>query len=575
MKPSRLLYIALASFILFSCGDDKKTKTDDKETKDKTTTNTTNVVDFAVSDAYQTLDPIEIIDVNSFQVQSQIFEGLLRFDENDLSLKPVLAKFWEVDAAGLVYTFHLNKGVYFHDNACFDGGKGKEMTAKDVVFTFKRICTEQENNYAFSLFNEVIAGVKELNSGSATEISGVKAIDDYTVQFTLSQTTSSFLQMLATPFSAIVCEEAISAGAVVGTGPFVYDKSLDTENSITLTKNNNYHLKDNGNQLPYVAGVKYNYIVDGRKRLAAFKEGKIDILENIPVEEINNLVQENISAFQNKPAQYVLARNKELAITYLNFNTAVAPFNNVKLRKAFALAIDKNKIVDRVLKGEAYGPAINGIVPPAVKDYDYSSIIGIEFDVAKAKKTLADAGYGPNKTFPKLEIVSSKESVSVRVALEIQKQLKSNLNINAEVTSMSLSEMLKYKSSSNASIVVSSWLAEFPDPLNFLSILYGGYVSNDLNKSSYPNDARYKNAAFDKAYKEAMETTDETRKMELCLEADQIAANEVPIIPLWYYERYQLIQSEVKNYMPNAMRIHYLPYVKLEKPQATTKIETH
>src|SRR5690554_5337961 len=128
MKPSRLLYIALASFILFSCGDDKKTKTDDKETKDKTTTNTTNVVDFAVSDAYQTLDPIEIIDVNSFQVQSQIFEGLLRFDENDLSLKPVLAKFWEVDAAGLVYTFHLNKGVYFHDNACFDGGKGKEMT---------------------------------------------------------------------------------------------------------------------------------------------------------------------------------------------------------------------------------------------------------------------------------------------------------------------------------------------------------------------------------------------------------------------------------------------------------------
>lgn len=144
-----------------------------------------------------------------------------------------------------------------------------------------------------------------------------------------------------------------------------------------------------------------------------------------------------------------------------------------------------------------------------------------------------------------------------------------------EVTSMSLSEMLKYKSSNNASIVVSSWLAEFPDPLNFLSILYGGYVSDNLDKSSYPNDARYKNAAFDKAYKEAMETTDETRKMELCLEADQIAANEVPIIPLWYYERYQLIQSEVKNYTPNAMRIHYLPYVKLEQPQATTKIETH
>ena len=90
MKPTRLLYIALASFILFSCGDDNTTKKDDKEVKDKSESNTTNIVDFAVSDAYQTLDPIEIIDVNSFQVQSQIFEGLLRFDENDLSLKPVL-----------------------------------------------------------------------------------------------------------------------------------------------------------------------------------------------------------------------------------------------------------------------------------------------------------------------------------------------------------------------------------------------------------------------------------------------------------------------------------------------------
>lgn len=575
MKPTRFLSIALASFILFSCGDDNKTKIDDNKVNDLSENNSTNVVDFAVSDAYQTLDPIEIVDVNSFQVQSQIFEGLLRFDESDLSIKPVLSKFWEIDDAGLVYTFHLNKGIYFQDNACFEGGKGKEMTAKDVVFTFKRICTEHDNNYAFSLFNEIIAGVKELNASNATEFSGVKAIDDYTVQFTLSKTSSSFLQMLATPFSAIVCEEAINAGAIVGTGPFVYNKSLDTENSITLNRNNNYHLKDNDSQLPYIDGVRYSYIIDGRERLAAFKEGKIDVLENIPVEEINNLVQENISAFQNKPAKYVLARNKELAITYLNFNTTVAPFDNVKLRKAFALAIDKNKIVDRVLKGEAYGPAINGIVPPAVKDYDYSSIIGIEFDVEKAKKALVEAGYGPNKPFPKLEIVSSKESVSVRVALEIQKQLKSNLNINAEVTSMSLSEIIKYKSTNNTSIVVSSWLAEFPDPLNFLSLLYGGYVSESLNESSYPNDSRYKNAAFDKAYKEAMETTDESRKMELCLEADQIAANEVPIIPLWYYERYQLIQSEVKNYVPNAMRIHYLPYVKLEKPQTTTKIETH
>src|SRR5690606_30022818 len=308
--------------------------------------------------------------------------------------------------------------------------------------------TEGEENYAYTVFNEIIAGVKEFNANSSVGLSGVKAVDDYTVQFTLVKTNSDFLQLIATPFSAIVSKEAIEAGAIVGTGPFIYNKEKDIKESITLLKNNNYHLTDKeGNKLPYLDGVTYHYIEDGKKRLAAFEDGKIDVLENIPIDEINELVQENISAFQNEPVEYILARNKELAITYLNFNTSTAPFNNVKLRKAIAMAIDKNRIVERVLKGEAYGPATNGIVPPAIKDYDYSSVIGLDFNPEKAKKALADAGYNEKNPFPKLEIVSSKESVSVRVALDIQKQLKANLGINADITSLPLSEMLKYKSS--------------------------------------------------------------------------------------------------------------------------------
>lgn len=575
MNKLRFFSLLMIGLVTFSCGDGNE-KGKEKDSVDKEVSSTSNVIDFATPEPYQTLDPIKIIDVYSFQIQSHIYEGLLRFDENDLTVQPVIAKFWEVDESGLNYTIHLNKGITFHDNACFEGGKGRELKAQDVVYTFERICTEGEENYAYTVFNEIIAGVKEFNANSSVGLSGVKAVDDYTVQFTLVKTNSDFLQLIATPFSAIVSKEAIEAGAIVGTGPFIYNKERDIKESITLLKNNNYHLTDKeGNKLPYLDGVTYHYMEDGKKRLAAFEDGKIDVLENIPIDEINELVQENISAFQNEPVEYILARNKELAITYLNFNTSTAPFNNVKLRKAIAMAIDKNRIVERVLKGEAYGPATNGIVPPAIKDYDYSSVIGLDFNPEKAKKALADAGYNEKNPFPKLEIVSSKESVSVRVALDIQKQLKANLGINADITSLPLSEMLKYKSSNNSNIVVSSWLAEIPSPSSFLSILYGGFVSDSQDKSSYPNDSRYKNPAFDKAYTEAISTTDENRRKELFLEADQIAANEVPIIPLWYYERYQLVQSEVKNYTPNAMRIHYLPYVKLEKAPKQTKVETH
>ncbi|PJC62732.1 MAG: hypothetical protein CO022_02960, partial [Flavobacteriales bacterium CG_4_9_14_0_2_um_filter_32_27] len=196
-------------------------------------------------------------------------------------------------------------------------------------------------------------------------------------------------------------------------------------------------------------------------------------------------------------------------------------------------------------------------------------------DVAKAKKLLADAGFKNGEGFPKTEIITSKQNINVRVALELQKQLKANLGINVEVTSTSLAELIAIRGGKTSNIILSSWIAETPDPTNFLSLLYGGFVNSSIDESSYPNDSRFNNEAYDKAYKEAIITIDKEKKYELCLIADQIAANEVPIVPLWYFEKYQLIQSYVLNYKPNAMRIHYLPFVKIDYNAVKKKIETH
>lgn len=569
-----LYYTPIVAFLMFqACNNENTTQKDEIQQQD-VNTEQENILDFIAQEKYQTLDPTKVLDLTSAQVLSQIYECLVRFDEDNLSIKPMLASFWEIDPSGLSYTFHLNKEVFFHDNTCFEGEKGRELKAKDVVYTFKRICSPSEGNYGYSLFKELIVGAQDNYEGKQTKF-GVEAIDDYTVKFNIIKPSSNFLQLLGSIFSAIVSEEAINSNQIVGTGPFIYTKENDTETAITLLRNSNYHIKENGIQLPYLDGVRYNYSDDGKDLLKAFKANQIDILENIPVDEINNLVEENINDFQNEPVKYILARNKELAITFINFNTSVAPFNNLKVRKAIAMAIDKNRIVDKVLKGEAYGSANHGLVPPAIKDYDYTSVIGLDFDVAKAKKMLADAGFKNGEGFPKTEIITSKHNINIRVALELQKQLKTNLGINVEVTSTSLAELIAIRGSKTSNIILSSWIAETPDPTNFLSLLYGGFVNPSIDESSYPNDSRFKNEAFDNAYKEAIITIDKEKKYELCLIADQIAANEAPIVPLWYFEKYQLIQSYVLNYKPNAMRIHYLPFVKIDYNVAKKKAETH
>ncbi|PKP45062.1 MAG: hypothetical protein CVT95_09645, partial [Bacteroidetes bacterium HGW-Bacteroidetes-12] len=163
-KLSYYTTIIIVFLILQACNNES-TKKKDVDQQQDVNTGQDNVLDFVSLEKYQTLDPIKVLDFSSVQVISQINECLVRFDEDNLSIKPMLASFWEVDPSGLSYTFHLNKEVFFHDNACFEGGKGRSFNASDVVFTFKRICSPAEGNYGYSLFKELIVGAQDFYEG--------------------------------------------------------------------------------------------------------------------------------------------------------------------------------------------------------------------------------------------------------------------------------------------------------------------------------------------------------------------------------------------------------------------------
>ncbi len=567
-----LFLISSTSLILFSCGGNNK----NDENTNKVNNPLDNILNFAITEKYQSLDPIKISDMTSFYIGSQIFESLVRFDEKDLSLRPSIANSWIISENGLVYTFNLRKDVFFHDNECFDNGKGRNLNANDVVYSFKRICSNLPNNFTYNTFKDKIKGAESCYKSSKDidekELEGVKAIDDYTVEFTLTHSSPQFLPLLATFNASIVAKEAIKNNAIIGTGPFIYDKENDTDTSIVLSKNTNYYLKDKeGNKLPYIDGVSYKVVDQGQKRLDDFMAGKLDIIKDIPPTAIKNLVETQIAAFQDKPEKYFLVSNQELSTSYLSFNTIKAPLNNIKVRQALAYAINKTRIVNDVLKGEAYGPADYGFVPPSVRNYDFSSVIGKEFNVKKAKKLLAEAGFKDGKNFPILKLITSQSNAKLRVALDIQKQLKANLNINIEISSTTLAKLMHTESYSKGDISLSSWIADYPNALTFLVLGYGRDIPKTTDLPSFPNSSRYTNQKFDKLYSEAMATSDEKKKNELCLAADQILVNDVPILPLWYREKYMLVQATVKNFSPNPMLIQYLVNVKIEAPKTPKK----
>tara|TARA_B100000809_G_scaffold51342_1_gene46528 strand:+ start:5501 stop:7207 length:1707 start_codon:yes stop_codon:yes gene_type:complete len=568
MKRLVLSFITTSVVFLMSCGNGKNDQTDSNVESDDSEESTISCLDFAISETYNTLDPIKITDIVSFHVASQIFEPLLRFDDKDLSLKPLLVNSWIISEDYLTYTFSLKKGIYFQDNNCFPDGKGKELTANDVVYTFKRIYSEK-SSYAYSLFKNQIKGSENYVEGN---IVGLNAIDNYKIEFTLNKPSSNFLNLIANAVSAIVAKEAIEQNAIVGSGPFAYSKENDTETAITLLRNKNYHLSDKqGNQLPYLESVAFNVAKSGQEQLDLFMANKLDIITGIPPESVKDLVETQIADFQDTPTKYILGRYPQVATSFLSLNTAIAPFNNKKVRLALGMAINKSKIVDNILKGEAYSPGNNGIVPSAIKGYDFSSVVGLDFNLSEAKKLLSEAGFPNGKGFPTIKFASLKRNTNLRVALEVQKQLLSNLNINVEISSVLYKEMIDLNANSEVDMCLGGWLGEFPDPVTFLSLFYGADVPTSNQQMSFPNESRYKNEKFDKIYEEALITIDQTKRYELCLIADQIIANDVPVIPLWYHENYQLIQSVVSGYQANSMNIQYLTYVKINQLEKSSK----
>jgi oligopeptide transport system substrate-binding protein len=553
-------YFFLALFFCcISCSDFKKAKGDAVYG---------GILRIAETDRYTTLYPAGISEDIGGHIANQIYEGLVRFDMKDLSVIPAIAEKWDIDPTGTIYTFTLRKGVHFQDDPCFPDGKGRELTAQDVKYSFELLCTDIKENTNFSvILKDKVVGANEFYNASKGKpngsLAGVEVIDEYTVRIKLLHANISFLNTLAIPAGSIIPREAVEKYGLntkVGTGAFTFHEN--ESGTITLVRNPNYYRTDEqGNQLPFLDSVVIT-VLSKSDELAKFQKNELSLVNGLPSESVTEIVTKQIADFKNKPPKYILERLPEMANQYYEFNLIKAPFTDVRVRKAFSYAIDRSKIVDEVLNGEAYGPAVYGFCPPSIQGYDITKIKGYDVDPVEAKRLLAEAGYPDGKGFPKVKIeLNSGGTKHIPVVAEIQKQLKNVLNIDVDFEVVTQKQKLEDAKFARSEIVRSSWIADFPSPESFLFVLYGGTLPADLTKETFPNTQRYHNPVFDSLYEagKAAKTQEEAYKNYML--AEKLMMDDAPVMMLWYAENYRLINSNVHNLFPNPIR--YRDYARV------------
>jgi len=576
-KPFHMRNLAIlataSALVLAACGGGDKNDSKRGHAEAKGGRVYGGYVRISESEPYQSLYPISIVDATSSLLATQIYEGLVKFNTATLKIEPAIAEKWEVTPDGKKYTFHLRKGVYFQDDECFAGGKGREVKASDFKYSFDLLCTKNADNMNFgSTFKDRVLSATNFYEGKGS-LDGVKALDDYTLEITLEHPSPVFIQILAEPACVVVSKEAVDRYGknlkTAGAGAFMYDVAHSSKDKMVLKRNDNYYGGDSlGNNLPFLDSVLVLFIPTKEQELALFKEGKLDMITSLPSQSIKEMVETQIKDFQSKPPKYLLDNSAEMITQYYTFNVSRPPFDNADVRRAFNMAINRKKIVEEILNNQAFGPGINGITPPTfLRDgYDISKIQGYDYNPEIAKKLLAKAGYPNGRAFPPVKIIlNSGGAKHSNIVVEVQKQLLENLNVNVDFDVVPMSQKLEQSQMGQMDIVRDAWIADYPSPESFLSIFYGANVPSDPNQKSYPNTARYKNPQFDKYFVMGRDAISKDSSMVYFMKAEQILMNDAPIIVLWYDGNYRLTQYGIKNAYNNAMRYRNFADVYISK----------
>ncbi|WP_251443576.1 peptide ABC transporter substrate-binding protein [Veillonella intestinalis] len=480
---------------------------------------------YALEQEPSTLDPAKSSTLPESTVELAIFEGLTRLNEKDIP-EPGMAESWSISADGLVYTFHIRPNAQWSD--------GKSVTAHDFEYAWKRALNPAvAANNAYMLYVLKNGEAYNTEKASADEV-GVKAIDNHTLVVTLAAPAPYFLGLTAFhayyPVRADIVEAApdtwaTNADTLIGNGPF---KLVKWQHSAELqfVKNERYweaaKVRLNAMEWPISESQS--------TRLTLVEGGAADIMVEPPVADQERLSQ--LGLFKVAPS---------LGTYYYVFNVTAPPFDNPLVRKAFSMVIDRKVIVDTIVHG-GKTPAY-GFVPPGLTDegtgQDFRQEGGalVAYNVAEAKRMLAEAGYGPNKPLPPVTILYNTNEMHKAIAEAVQAIWQNELGATVSLQNQETKVFMANREEGHYQVARASWIGDYADPQTFLDVF-----------SDEANDAQYHSTAYNALMERVHMTTDLTVRSQLMHEAEAMLFEDTVILPIYFTTTPYVVRDTIDGF---------------------------
>ena len=490
-----------------------------------------------------TLDPAYARDLRSIWAMNQIFNGLVRLDD-ELNIQPDIATHWEISEDAKTYLFYLRDDVYFHASEIFGDQKTRVVTASDFVYSFDRIKD------------------KKIASPGLWTLESVKhyeAVDDNTLKIELTHPFNPFLGILSMKYLSVLPKElddlpnnTISTKPI-GTGPF-YVKAWMQNLKMVLRKNQLYfETNEEGEQLPHLESVAITFVPDKQSEFLLFLQGKLDMINSLDASYKDELLDKNAQLQTKYINSIKLLRSPYLNTEYIGIylDNNKAEIQSIALRKALNYGLDRKEMI-RFLKNNIGSPATKGFIPDGLNTN--LAVQGYSYDMKKAKELVEQFRVDTGIQNPTLSLATDDNYVDLCTYLQ-NAYNQIGITINIEV--MPSAALREAKSNGKLELFRASWVADYPDPENYLL----PYFSENFSPNG-PNYTHFKSKTFDEGYKEIAATLDADRRNNLITSLDQQLVDTAPFILLYYDEVLRFIHPNVEGMIPNPVNMLDLRRVK-------------
>lgn len=492
-----------------------------------------------------TLDPAFAKNQSIMWAIHQVYNTLVEIDSN-LNIVPSLAKSWDIDAARTTYTFHLRTDVYFHDNEIFPGGKGRKMLASDIAYSLNRIIDKATASSGAWIFNNRVNSLQPFT-----------AVDDSTFRLKLLRPFHPIMGILSMQYCSIIPKEAVEKygrdfrRSPCGTGPFQF-VSWDEGEALVMHKNEKYWEKDaSGNSLPYLDAIQVSFFDNKATEFLQFRQGKLSFVNDIDpsfkdelLTKKGELRKEWEGKLQLNKTAYLNTEYFGILVDEKNPLVKIAPTRLRLVRQAMNYAINRTRLM-MYMRNSIGIPAEAGFVPGGLPSRNVELVKGYQYDPAKARQLIEQAGFGDRNSMPELKLLTIP--IYADIASFVAKQME-EVGIPVQVEVIQKSLLLEQTAKSRALFFRGSWIADYPDAENYMAMFYS-------KNPAPPNYTRYKNADFDLLYEKALLETNDSLRYELYRKMDQLVINDAPVIPIWYDMAIHFVQPNISGFRANALNL--------------------